>query len=540
MRDVRRAVGTWITLSLTLLAPVARLRAEPSVEGAGAPRPPAARARRGAALEPDRDRRERSRSHAASRPARPSRLRRAARPRPLEPRDGDRAHRDLRRRERASRAATRATPACRAPPGDARSTPPSRRRRTTRSWRCSRRSGALRRVPRRGPDADSPAQRRRARARARARTARGERDSRRCARTTARATPSRTIGIDFFPSDRPGWWRQDPISQIPVALGAHWGEVTPVRARLGRPVPRAAAARADERRVRGRLRRGEGLGGDGVVDADAAHGRADADRHLLGVRRHAEPVRAAAALQPDRGRDRRQAAHGRVAARAPARARERRDGRRRHRDLGVEVPLPALAARHRHPRVGPGHRARPGSATATPTPSAIRPSRRSARRPATCTGPNFTPPFPAYPSGHAGFGGALFQTLRRFYGTDEIAFTFVSDEFNGETRGNDGMVRPLLPAHLRVALAGRGGERPEPHLPRHPLVVRQDRGHRAGPRGGDYVFDHLYRARGADYLLAVVERLALALGGDVRLQRAHAGIVGARAACRARGARCTS
>ena len=29
-------------------------------------------------------------------------------------------------------------------------------------------------------------------------------------------------------------------------------------------------------------------------------------------------------------------------------------------------------------------------------------------------GPNFTPPFPSYPSGHAGFGGALFQTLRSF------------------------------------------------------------------------------------------------------------------------------
>ena len=61
------------------------------------------------------------------------------------------------------------------------------------------------------------------------------------------------------------------------------------------------------------------------------------------------------------------------------------------------------------------------------------------------TGPNFTPPFPAYPSGHAGFGGALFQTLRSFYGTDDIAFTFVSDEFNGETRDNEGHVRPLLP-----------------------------------------------------------------------------------------------
>ncbi len=60
-------------------------------------------------------------------------------------------------------------------------------------------------------------------------------------------------------------------------------------------------------------------------------------------------------------------------------------------------------------------------------------------------GPNFTPPFPAYPSGHATFGGALFQTLRRFYGTDRIPFTFVSDEFNGETRANDGTVRPLIP-----------------------------------------------------------------------------------------------
>jgi PAP2 superfamily len=60
-------------------------------------------------------------------------------------------------------------------------------------------------------------------------------------------------------------------------------------------------------------------------------------------------------------------------------------------------------------------------------------------------GPNFAPPFPAYPSGHAGFGGALFQILRNFYGTDDIAFTFVSDEFNGLTRDNEGNLRPLMP-----------------------------------------------------------------------------------------------
>jgi len=61
------------------------------------------------------------------------------------------------------------------------------------------------------------------------------------------------------------------------------------------------------------------------------------------------------------------------------------------------------------------------------------------------TGPNFTPPFPAYPSGHAGFGGALFQILRDFYGTDRIPFTFVSDELNGETLDNEGHVRPRIP-----------------------------------------------------------------------------------------------
>jgi hypothetical protein len=58
---------------------------------------------------------------------------------------------------------------------------------------------------------------------------------------------------------------------------------------------------------------------------------------------------------------------------------------------------------------------------------------------------NFTPPFPAYPSGHATFGASLFRVLSRFYGTDNISFTFVSDELNGVTTDNQGNVRPLVP-----------------------------------------------------------------------------------------------
>jgi hypothetical protein len=61
------------------------------------------------------------------------------------------------------------------------------------------------------------------------------------------------------------------------------------------------------------------------------------------------------------------------------------------------------------------------------------------------SGTNFTPPFPSYTSGHAAIGGALFETMIRFYGRDDIHFTIVSDEFNSITKDQFGNVRPLLP-----------------------------------------------------------------------------------------------
>ena len=35
------------------------------------------------------------------------------------------------------------------------------------------------------------------------------------------------VGVEFIPSPEPGKWRPDPISQIPLALGALWGGVDP-------------------------------------------------------------------------------------------------------------------------------------------------------------------------------------------------------------------------------------------------------------------------------------------------------------------------
>jgi hypothetical protein len=43
----------------------------------------------------------------------------------------------------------------------------------------------------------------------------------------------------------------------------------------------------------------------------------------------------------------------------------------------------------------------------------------------------FTPPFPAFTSGHASFGGALFTTLADFYGSDNMNFTLASDNIPG-------------------------------------------------------------------------------------------------------------
>jgi vanadium chloroperoxidase len=83
----------------------------------------------------------------------------------------------------------------------------------------------------------------------------------------------------------------------------------------------------------------------------------------------------------------------------------------------------------------------------------------------------FKPPFPAYPSGHATFGGAVFQIVRRYYngriGTwapnepDTIAFDIISEELNGISRDlreaydpttpiteQPGIVRTRIPRHF--------------------------------------------------------------------------------------------
>jgi hypothetical protein len=62
-----------------------------------------------------------------------------------------------------------------------------------------------------------------------------------------------------------------------------------------------------------------------------------------------------------------------------------------------------------------------------------------------------TPPFPAYPSGHAIMGTAVLRAAATVLQLpDTFTFSLVSDELNGETKDQSGMTRPRLPRTFTI------------------------------------------------------------------------------------------
>ncbi|OOO00844.1 MAG: hypothetical protein USCGTAYLOR_02960 [Chromatiales bacterium USCg_Taylor] len=299
------------------------------------------------------------------------------------------------------------------------------------------------------------------------------------------------VGVDFITSDEPGKWRQDPISQIPFALGAHWGAVNPFvlesvdqfRAPPPPPLdsPEYAAAFDQVKR----------LGGDGVVTATER----TEDQTIVGIYWSYDGT-------PDLGTPPR--LYNQIAVKIADQMGSKAVELARllalvnvaMGDAGIaiweskyfyEFWRPVTGIREADEGTGPtgagdGNPATVGDLTFTPL----------GAQASNLNEPNFTPFFPAYPSGHAGFGGALFQTLRNFYGTDDIAFTFVSDEFNGVTRDNNGSVRPLVPrsfSSLSEAEEENGQSRI--YLGVH-WVFDKTASIALGRRVADYVFDNAF------------------------------------------------
>jgi hypothetical protein len=292
-------------------------------------------------------------------------------------------------------------------------------------------------------------------------------------------------------SNLAGHWRKDPISMIPIALGAHWGGCRPfvmqTTDQFRTPPPPAMTSPA----YTAAYNEVKALGGDGVITP---------------TQRTAEQTFAGIFWAYD----------GTPSLCAPPRLynqitiqiadQKRLDTVRLARLLALinvamadsgmavweskfywDLWRPITGIRESDPGTGPegigdDNPATVGDPTFTPLGAPA----------SNLMGPNFTPPFPAYPSGHAGFGGALFQTLRRFFGTDRVGFTFVSDEFNGVTRGNNGVVRPYLPRSFSTfSQAEEENGQSRIYLGIHWSFDKTE-GIAQGRQVADYVFDRVF------------------------------------------------
>ncbi len=255
------------------------------------------------------------------------------------------------------------------------------------------------------------------------------------------------LGLEYVPGPDPGIWRKDPMSEIRIAMGARWAEVAPFAmssaSQFRAPVPPSISSEAyavahDE------VKR---LGGDGVNTPTER----TAEQTIIGLYWAYDGTPSLCA--PPR-------LYNQIAVHIA-------------RQMGTDiVPMARLLAlvnvamadaaiavwdsKYHYKYWRPVTGIREADAGTGPTgggdgnPATVAdPAYRPLGAPASNSNdPNFTPPFPAYPSGHAGFGGAVFQTLRNFYGTDGIAFSFISDEYNGLTRDRAGETRPLLSRHF--------------------------------------------------------------------------------------------
>ncbi|HET6861442.1 MAG TPA: vanadium-dependent haloperoxidase, partial [Pyrinomonadaceae bacterium] len=298
--------------------------------------------------------------------------------------------------------------------------------------------------------------------------------------------------VDFITRNDPGKWRQDPISLNPLALGSHWGDVSPFvvesSSQFRAPAPPAMTSAAYANAF-AEVKR---LGGDGIITPTER----TADQTIIGIYWAYDGTPSLCAPPRLYNQIAMDIAETRNTNKLIDVARLLALINTAMADAGTTVWeskyfyqfwRPVIGIRESDPGTGPtglgdGNAATIGDITYSPLGAPA----------SNLTGPNFTPPFPAYPSGHAGFGGALFQVLRRFYCTDRIKFSFISDEFNGVTEDNGGNPRPLIERTFNtLSQAEEENGQSRIYLGIHWSFDKTE-GIAQGRRIGDYVFDHAF------------------------------------------------
>ena len=304
------------------------------------------------------------------------------------------------------------------------------------------------------------------------------------------------LGIEFFPSNQPGKWRQDPISQVPIALGARWHEVDPLVLRSASQFRAAAPPALTSQAYTTAFREVKRLGGDGIVTPTER----TADQTIAGIYWGYDGTPGLAAPPRLYNQIAMQIADERNTNNVLELARLMALLNVAMCDAGIASWETKYFYQFWRPITGireasPGNGGPTGQGDGNPNTIGDETFTPLGAPASNTRGPNFTPPFPAYTSGHATFGAALFQTLRNFYGTDRIAFTFVSDEFNGVTRNNQGVVRPLIPRSFRnLSHAEEENGQSRIYLGIHWSFDKTE-GIAQGRRVANYVFQNAFQRR---------------------------------------------
>jgi hypothetical protein len=298
-------------------------------------------------------------------------------------------------------------------------------------------------------------------------------------------TTEPVVGVDFTPHGGVGFWSPDPVSQATLALGANWGQVKPfVMQRAAQFRPPAPPA-LDSKEWVDAFNETKELGGDPSLGTptkrtpeETIHGifwTYDGVPNLCAPSRLYDQI--ARTLMLERGMHSVSAAARFLAVFNTAMA-----------DAGITAweakwfyqfwrPVTAIhfTGGGQNKAVQPDPNFMPLGAQATNT-----------------HGPNFTPPFPAYPSGHATLGGAVFETLRAFF-EDRQPFTFVSDEFNGKNFAADGTLMPLIPVTFNsLTDAEHDNAESRIWIGVH-WQFDADQGVAAGQRVADFVLKHAFQ-----------------------------------------------
>ena len=298
--------------------------------------------------------------------------------------------------------------------------------------------------------------------------------------------PEPKVNIDYIPGDGPGVWRQDPISKHPLALGAYWGEVRPFVMTSGaqfRTPPPPALDSPEYAAAYGEVL---SLGGDGIhTPTDRTPDQTSIGIYWAydGTPSLCAPPRLynqiTAEIADLEGADLVEMARL-FALVNVAMA-----------DAGIGIWESKYYYKFWRPVGGIREADTDGNPDTVADPTFMPLGAPASNG----TGPNFTPPFPSYPSGHAGFGGALFEMLRNVFGTDDIPFTFTSDEYNGITVDNQGNVRELHPrSFTSLSQAENENGQSRIYLGIH-WSFDKEQGIEQGRRIADYVFQNLYLPR---------------------------------------------